>query len=205
MTITRYIAAATLATCVLAAAPHPSLKAARTHGSGYPVGQPSVSYSESLVEEILDPSPAPASEDPPERGPFVAVNVVPTKVGLGGRTSIEFYFGCEFSIWDNNEGLWDWTYEARLFDPSNNQIKYATNWANDKTGYSSNLGHNIIDPAEGTYRARSTGGSKPPTLASSRRLQLSPTRAPAISTRRRSGRSTRTRPSPRTGGPHVTI
>jgi hypothetical protein len=151
MTITRYLAAATLATCVLAAAPDPSLEAARTHESSHAIKQPSVTYSESLVEEILDPAPAPVPDEEAEHGPFVGIKVEPVKVVSGGRTSIEFYFSCYFGI-EADGGNWDWTYDARLFDPSNNQIKQASNWANDKPGYSSNLGHNIIDPAEGTYR-----------------------------------------------------
>jgi hypothetical protein len=111
MTITRYTAAAALAAWAFAAAPHPSLMAARAHDTGPAVRQPSVTYSESLVEEILDPPPAPVPEDEAEHGPFVGISVVPVKVVSGGRTSIEFYFSCNFGI-DAGSGEWDWTYEA---------------------------------------------------------------------------------------------
>ena len=43
--------------------------------------------------------------------------------GLAARTSIEFYFGCEFSAWGPEVGIWDGSYESRLFDPGDNQIK----------------------------------------------------------------------------------
>ena len=95
MTITRYSVATALAVCcILGAAPSPRLDAERSAGALTRLPQPGVTYSESFVEEIVEPAPAPIPEDPSEHGPFVGISVMPVKVVSGGRTSIEFLFQC---------------------------------------------------------------------------------------------------------------
>lgn len=59
-------------------------------------------------------------------------------------------FSCRFSIWASS-GYYDFTYEARIFDPSNQQIAYATRYALSKPSFTSDLGVTVSDPAAGTY------------------------------------------------------
>ena len=72
-------------------------------------------------------------------------------VSSAARTQAEFNFRCDFSAEDENAGNWNWTYVAKLFDPSNNLIKQTTDWVSGKPGMSTSIAQNIIDPAEGTY------------------------------------------------------
>jgi hypothetical protein len=62
--------------------------------------------------------------------------------------------GCTFGAQDEDQGYWDWTFEARLYDPSNNQIRYASNWVASTNGTSSSLSQDLTDPAEGTYTCK---------------------------------------------------
>lgn len=114
---------------------------------------PNFSYGEEFAESIVEPPPAPLPEDPENEvghGPFVPPRLAVTARRNG--TSLEFNFGCEFMIWDPDDGYWDWTYEARLKDPGGNQIKYASNWTSDKPSFTGDVRELVIDPAEGTHR-----------------------------------------------------
>lgn len=62
--------------------------------------------------------------------------------------------GCQFSIYDNQGGYWDWTYEARLYDPDGNQIQFKTAWVASKTSFSGAITKTLADPEEGTYICR---------------------------------------------------
>ena len=68
--------------------------------------------------------------------------------------SVAATVGCYFSIEDTDNGLWDWTYEARIFDTNNTQIQYRTNWVSSSPAASSNITANLTDGAEGTYTCK---------------------------------------------------
>jgi len=153
--ITRYAVSAAIAMCcAFGAAPTSALKATKASGDARGVKQPSATLSTNLFEEILNPAPAPVPDDVREHGPFAEIAATPVKAGSEALTQIEFNFQCDFSAEDENGGNWDWTYEAKLYDPSNNLIKQATNWVSGKPGYNSSIAQNIIDPAEGTYTCK---------------------------------------------------
>lgn len=149
--ITRYAVSAAIAICCALAAPTAALKATKALRDDRGVKQPSVTYSINLFEEILDPAPAPVPDNPREHGPFAAIAATRVNVSSAARTEVEFNFRCDFSAEDENGGNWDWTYVAKLFDPSNNLIKQTTDWVSAKPGLSTSIAKNIIDPAEGTY------------------------------------------------------
>lgn len=107
------------------------------------------SYFEYLTADIVDPfDDAAEYMDQTSHGPYVSA--VPS-VRTDKAESVEWNFSCYFGIADENGNYWNFTYEARLFDPFDNQLAYSTNWA-FKPAYSSNLGRNLVDPAAGTYR-----------------------------------------------------
>lgn len=60
--------------------------------------------------------------------------------------------GCNFAIQDDEEQYWDFTYEARIYDPDDNQIGYGTSWVSDKMSFSSNYTKTVADPPEGLYK-----------------------------------------------------
>ena len=68
--------------------------------------------------------------------------------------SVSVTLNCSFQIYDDNGGLWDWTYDARILNPSGGQLRQAGNFASNKPGYSSALGVTLTDPAEGTYTCK---------------------------------------------------
>ena len=69
-----------------------------------------------------------------------------------GSRVVSATIGCSFSIEDSYGDNWDWTYEARIFDPNNTEIDYKTNWASQKPAFSSSLSTPLNDPVVGTYR-----------------------------------------------------
>jgi hypothetical protein len=83
---------------------------------------------------------------------------LPTSLGGSAMarttTSVTATITCNFMIYDPDESLWDFTYEARIFDPGNAQIKYKTAWANDKVTLGSTTSVSLADAAEGTYTCK---------------------------------------------------
>jgi hypothetical protein len=59
---------------------------------------------------------------------------------------------CQFTIVAEN-GLWDLTYDARIFNPNDVPIASGTRWANDKPSFTGALSTTLTDPiVPGTYR-----------------------------------------------------
>lgn len=83
-----------------------------------------------------------------EHGPSARLEIEPVTTSTG---AVQWRFGCLFSIADNNGNYWDFTYDARLIDPNDNQIKQHGAWAH-KPSFSSELAETLYDPVEGTYR-----------------------------------------------------
>ena len=84
-----------------------------------------------------------------KRAPLAARGSV---VGAGiPRKDVNAWIGCEFSI-EVSTGNWDINWDARLLDPSNNQIDSSVSWVSQKPGTNSSVGLNVSDPEEGTYR-----------------------------------------------------
>lgn len=81
----------------------------------------------------------------------MATKAVATPTRDPNGKDVSFTMVCNFEINDPDEYLWDFTYEARMYDPSMNQIKYGSNWVSDKSGYASFVDKTMTDPAEGTY------------------------------------------------------
>lgn len=80
-----------------------------------------------------------------------ALGVSPRAAASSGRDVLA-NIGCEFYIYDEDDYTYDITYEARVFDPDDNQIAYKTNWAADKSHFGSSLTAPVTNPITGTYK-----------------------------------------------------
>ncbi len=111
----------------------------------------SILFDQYLLADPIDPAPAPLPELDalPTHGPSLGVVLRPVR--SSSSATVEWEFGCYFTIWDENENYWDFAYEARLFRPDNSQITSETSWAY-KPSFSSELSRTLTDPESGTYK-----------------------------------------------------
>jgi len=70
----------------------------------------------------------------------------------GDRLDVTWTFMCEFGTESDDQSNWDFTYQARHWNPNNQQINYHSAWVSQKPSFSSSLGTQLSDPIEGTYR-----------------------------------------------------
>jgi len=115
----------------------------------------SIAYDEYLVAQDETSAPEPAFsvdiDDGPRHGPAL-IRALPIRDANG--EVVTWGFGCYFAIWDENENLWDFTYEARLLNTTNTEVAYHTSWASQKPAFSSQLTTSLNDPVEGTYTCK---------------------------------------------------
>jgi hypothetical protein len=69
----------------------------------------------------------------------------------GYAREVDSTIGCDFYAWDDDGGVFDWTYDSHIYAPDGTPVAGANEWASQKSGFGSEISVNLHDPSEGEY------------------------------------------------------